>query len=155
MVQSCLLLRGDQENQSEGTSLPSRRGGLLIRCWHYIYICVYAHVYHLQDMGFFLGQVRQIFYRPSHFLLLNIHQLHRRWGRGLRHVSAWFLRSIGDGGTFSRTVLTVDGNGRLMLLRASFFWFQKVLFRRCIQTAPSERLGWLTFLHMCGQQMDL
>ena len=26
MVQSCLLLRGDQENQSEGTSLPSGGG---------------------------------------------------------------------------------------------------------------------------------
>ena len=39
MVQSwsCLLLRGGPENQSEGTPLPSG-GGLLIRCWHYIYI---------------------------------------------------------------------------------------------------------------------
>ena len=29
MVQSCLLLRGDQENQSEGTSLPSGGGGFI------------------------------------------------------------------------------------------------------------------------------
>ena len=27
MVQSCLLLRGDQENQLEGTPLPSGGGG--------------------------------------------------------------------------------------------------------------------------------
>ena len=33
MVQSCLLLRCGQENQSEGTPLPSG-GGLLIRGWH-------------------------------------------------------------------------------------------------------------------------
>ena len=36
MVQSCLLLRGDQENQSEGTPLSSGGGArLLIRCCHY------------------------------------------------------------------------------------------------------------------------
>ena len=29
------LFRGSQENSPEGTPLPSRGGGLLIRCWHY------------------------------------------------------------------------------------------------------------------------
>ena len=49
MVQSCLLLRGGQENQSEGTPLPSG-GGLLIRCWHYMYHTLYVR-HTLQQMN--------------------------------------------------------------------------------------------------------
>ena len=40
MVQSCLLLRGDQENQSEGTSLPS--GGVVINPVLALYMYVYV-----------------------------------------------------------------------------------------------------------------
>ena len=62
MVQSCLLLRGGQENQSEGTP-PTFWGGLLIRCWHYH---KYVHLYHNQLL------VRISSCRHSHSLGLNL-----------------------------------------------------------------------------------
>ena len=43
MVQSCLLLRGDQENQSEGTSLPS--GGGVINPVLALYVIIFIYIY--------------------------------------------------------------------------------------------------------------